>query len=285
MSCLRCAHPVWQVSQWWIRKGLERATRVACISQATFNDARRILSRKDHLRVILDGLNYPFQPLETLEVQNRLREIQGIEDPFLLHVGGSHTRKNREGVLRVFAQVADKSDLKMVFAGEPLNDAQLHLADELGISSRIVEIVKPHVAVIEALYNRAAALIFPSRLEGFGWPPIEAQACGCPVVASDIEPIAEVLRDSAALHSLDDEAGMAASVLRLLNEQELSRLACPLGYENVNTRFQTARMMEQYVALYQDAIGTRKWTGRSRSEGLSGECCPTCMAMTDSATP
>ena len=78
----------------------------------------------------------------------------------------------------------------------------------------MVQVVKPDVTVIEALYNRACALLFPSRFEGFGWPPIEAQACGCPVVASDIPPIAEVLRNTAALHRIDDETGMAESILR-----------------------------------------------------------------------
>ena len=53
--------------RFWICRGLRNATRVACISQATFNDARRILSTDRNLRVILDGLNYPFQPLDSAE--------------------------------------------------------------------------------------------------------------------------------------------------------------------------------------------------------------------------
>jgi glycosyltransferase involved in cell wall biosynthesis len=259
--------------QMWICTGLRRATRVACISQATLHDASRILGRSDHLSVILNGLNYPYRPLDAAEAGRRLKDIQGIEKPFLLHVGGSHARKNREGIIRVFAQVAAKADIHIVFAGEPLTDAQTRLADGLKVSNRIVKIVKPDVSVLEALYNRAAALIFPSRLEGFGWPPIEAQACGCPVVASNIPPIAEVLRDSAALHSLDDEAGMASSILRLVNDRSYRDCLVRLGFENVSTRFQTSRMMEQYLALYQDAVragshGEIRATRRGRRKNL-----------------
>jgi len=238
--------------QRWICSGLRRATRVACISQATFEDASRILGRRDHLRVILDALNYPFQPLVPGEAERRLAGVIGIEKPFLLHVGSSHPRKNRDGILRVFAQVAARSDLQLVFAGEALNDSLKRLAGELGLSGRIVEIVKPDVSVIEALYNRAAVLIFPSRYEGFGWPPIEAQACGCPVVASDIAPVAEVLRDTAALHSLDDEAGMAESILKVVADARYRIHLKELGFENVRSRFRTARMMDEYVALYKE---------------------------------
>ncbi len=145
-----------------------------------------------------------------------------------------------------------KADLQLVFAGEALNTGLSRLSDELGISSRVVQIFKPDVSVIEALYNRASVLIFPSRYEGFGWPPIEAQACGCPVVASDIPPIAEVLRDTAALHALDDEAGMAASVLKLINDGSYRDSMRQRGLENVRLRFQTSRMMQEYVGIYSE---------------------------------
>jgi glycosyltransferase involved in cell wall biosynthesis len=240
--------------QLWICKGLRRATRVACISQATFDDAARILDRRDHLRVVLDALNYPYQPLPASETDLRLARLTAIEKPFLLHVGSNHVRKNRDGILRAFAQVAARSDLQLVFAGEALNESLLRLARQLGVEGRIVQVVKPDVSILEALYSRARALIFPSRYEGFGWPPIEAQACGCPVVASDIPPVAEVLRSSAALHRLDDESGMAASILRLHTDEEYRDHVRQLGFGNVHSRFQTSRMMDDYLSLYRELI-------------------------------
>lgn len=247
--------------QRWICAGLQRATRVACISQATFDDASRILGRNDNLRVILDALNYPFQVLDSGEVKRRLATLTGIRRPFLLHVGSNHARKNRDGVLRVFAQVTRHADFQLVFAGEGLDGQLLRLARELGIEDRVVQVIKPHVSVLEALYNRAVALLFPSRFEGFGWPPIEAQACGCPVVASDIPPVAEVLRQSAALHGLDDEAGMAASILRLFNDEEYCNCLRQRGFENIRTRFQTSRMMQEYVALYKELVELARTAG------------------------
>lgn len=239
--------------QSWICTGLRRATRVACISQATYDDASRILGKRAHLRIVLNGLNYPFQALLPGEAERRLTVVPALRKPFLLHVGSNHARKNRDGVLRAFAQVSPPADLQLVFAGEGLDEPLVRLAQDLGIGDRVVQVVKPEVALLEALYNRAVALLFPSRYEGFGWPTIEAQACGCPVVASDIPPLLEVLGDSAVLHRVDDEAGMAASISRLVAEPEYRGRFQRLGFENVRSRFQTARMMDDYVALYQEA--------------------------------
>ncbi len=250
--------PLGRYLQLWICKGLRRATRVACISQATFDDAAEILARRDHLRVVLNSLNHPFQPLPANEIDRRLAGLTAIENPFLLHVGSNHPRKNRDGILRTFVEVAARSDLQLVFAGEALNETLLQLARQLKVEDRIVQVVKPNVSILEALYNRARVLIFPSRYEGFGWPPIEAQACGCPVVASDIPPVAEVLRSSAALHRLDDESGMAASILRLHTDQDYRDQMSQLGLENVRSRFQTSRMMDEYLSIYRELTRTSR---------------------------
>jgi len=238
--------------QRWIRKGLGRAGRVVCISQATFNDARRILGSDRNLCVVLDGLNYPFQPIPESEAELRMADLHDIGKPFILHVGSSHARKNRDGVLRVFAQAAKRADLQLVFAGEELSSGLIDLAHELQVFDRIVQVVKPEVRVLEALYNRAVALLFPSRYEGFGWPPIEAQACGCPVVASDIPPIAEVLGESGVVKPLSDEAGMAESIVRIASDQEFREQLRRRGLENVQNRFQTSRMMDEYVSIYRE---------------------------------
>jgi glycosyltransferase involved in cell wall biosynthesis len=238
--------------QRWIRHGVRSADLVACVSHFTFDDVHRILKLDGNLRVVLNALNYPFQKIPSAEADLRLADVAGIDRPFILHVGSSQKRKNREGVLRVFAQVARELDIKLVFAGEPLTPPQLKLARDLHITDLIVQLVKPDVRIIEALYNRAVALLFPSRYEGFGWPSIEAQACGCPVVASDIPPLLEAVGQSAALHSIEDEKGMAASIRRLSTDPTYREGIRRRGFENVRSGFQTTRMMEQYVSLYRE---------------------------------
>ena len=150
--------------QQWICSGLRRATRVACISRATFADASRILGRDDHLRVVLDALNYPFQPLKPEEAERRLAHLSELRKPFLLHVGSNHARKNRDGILRVFAQVAAKSDLQLVFAGEALNQELDQLASKLGVRDRVVQAVKPDVQCDRGALQPRKRAAFPFSL-------------------------------------------------------------------------------------------------------------------------
>jgi glycosyltransferase involved in cell wall biosynthesis len=183
-------------------------------------------------------------------VDKGLAGLPEIQHPFLVHVGTSHPRKNRDGVLRVFERAAQRTDLQLVFAGQALTQELIRLAEDLKVNDRIVQVVNPKVEIIEALYNRAVALLFPSRYEGFGWPAIEAQACGCPVVASDIPPLTEILAQSAALFPLQDEAGMADAVVRLAGDHDFRKQMRSRGLDNVRSRFQTARMIEAYLRLY-----------------------------------
>lgn len=244
--------PFGRFLQRWICRGMQAAGLIVCVSRFTFDDVCRILNRDRNLRLVLNALTYPFQQIPAGEVDLRLANLREIDRPFILHVGSSHSRKNRDGVLRVFARAAQEMDLKMVFAGEPLNPDQLQLASHLRVDNRVVQLLTPDVSTIEALYNRAVALLFPSRCEGFGAPPIEAQACGCPVVGSSIPALVEVLGQSALLHSLEDEEGMASSLRRLALDCALRDDIRRRGLENVRSRFQFARMTEQYVSVYRE---------------------------------
>jgi len=236
----------------WICKGLRHATQVACVSQFTLDDATRMLGHKNNLCKVLNGLNYPYRILDAAEADRRLVGVPEIRGSFIVHVGSNHARKNRDGVLRIFATtLRKKTDLQLVLAGVALTDQLRAMARQLGVDKKIVELVNPKVETIEALYNRAVALIFPSRYEGFGWPPIEAQACGCPVVASAIPPLVETIGESGVLLPLEDEIGMADSILRLASDSRYCDKLRRRGSENVRSHFQTSRMMDDYLALYQ----------------------------------
>ncbi len=250
--------PLGKILQRWICHGLRRAARVACVSRATFDDAHRLLKSSKNLCVILNGLNDSYQFLARSEVNRRLARVPEIQTPFVLHLGSNLPYKNREGVLRIFAKVSREINLRLVIAGEALNGNLSWLASKLQIEERVVQVAKPDRALVEALYNRAVCLLFPSRYEGFGWPPIEAQVCGCPVVASNIAPFAEILGDTAILAPVEDEMGMADAIQRLASDQEFREQLRQRGFENVRARFLTSRMIADYVSLYRELIGEQE---------------------------
>jgi glycosyltransferase involved in cell wall biosynthesis len=239
--------------QRWIVRGLESAAAIACVSEATLADAQRLVARragKPALQRITLGLSYPFRKLPAEEARARLAKSAPLNAgaPFVLHVGSNIGYKNREGVLRIFARNREQWNGLLVFAGEPLSAPLRSLGRQLGIAQRIVELPGVTDELLEALYNCAVALLYPSTCEGFGWPIAEAQACGCPVLCADRAPMTEVAGPAGLVHSLDDEAGFAADILRLTNPEERERWSA-LSLENAK-RFSAARMISEYGELY-----------------------------------
>ncbi|MFL6519320.1 MAG: glycosyltransferase family 4 protein [Chthoniobacterales bacterium] len=239
--------------QRWIVRGLENATVVACDSNATLRDAERLLRRPDGkpaLKLITLGLNYPYRLLPNGEARGRLADVPVLKSgrQFVLHVGSNLRRKNREGVLRIFARCRERWNGLLVFAGEPLSESLRSLGQELGVSDCVVEIPNAGNEILEALYNCATALLFPSSFEGLGWPIVEAHACGCPVLCTDREPMSEVAGDAALKHPIEDEAGFAADLLRLTDPEERACWSAR-ALENAK-RFSTAKMLSEYLELY-----------------------------------
>jgi glycosyltransferase involved in cell wall biosynthesis len=242
-----------KILQRWILRGLRHADEVVCDSQATEADARRLVSRggtTPRIGLVHLGLNYPFRKLPDTEVSERLAKVACFDQtkPYILHVGSNLRRKNRDGALRIFALCKDKWNARLVFVGDALTPELRSLAANLGISDRIAEVPDASDELLEALYSRAVALLYPSRFEGFGWPVIEAQACGCPVVCSNSGPLPEAGGDAALFHDPDDEAGFAADLLRLLDPARRGTWS-ERSLRNAE-RFSGKRMVSQYLGIY-----------------------------------
>ena len=142
---------------------------------------------------------------------------------FVLHVGDLHARRNLEMVARALDRVRRQSptlsDLSLVLAGVDRGSgiALAHLSDRAGGRAPLVTFAGPvseHMLV--ALYRRAAALVYPSRYEGFGLPLLEAMSCGTPVIAADTSSIPEVLGDAGVLLHPEDEDAWQEAIGRVL---------------------------------------------------------------------
>jgi len=242
-----------KILQRWILRGLRNADEVICDSQATETDARRLFSHgagSPKVETVRLGLNYPFRKLAEAEVLARLKNIPGFsqEIPFVLHVGSNLRRKNRDGALRIFALCKENWNARLVFVGDALTLQLFSLAESLGISDRVTQVPDASDELLEALYNRAVALLYPSRFEGFGWPVIEAQACGCPVVCSNAGPLPEAAGDAGLFHDPNDEAGFATDLLRLHDPAQRA-IWSEKSLRNAE-RFSTTGMISHYIDIY-----------------------------------
>jgi glycosyltransferase involved in cell wall biosynthesis len=237
--------------QRWILRGLARANIIACVSNATRADVVRIVGTNSReIEVVSLGYNYPYKKLTETEATARLRQVPDLDlsQPFVINVSSNFPRKNRPGVLRIFAQCKDRWNGRLVLVGEPLNQQLNEIAETLGITDRITHIDNASGEILEALYNRAVAMIYPSTFEGFGWPIIEAQACGCPVICSNSGPMPEAAGDAGLFHNVDDETGFAADLLRLIDPVEREKWS-EKSLRNA-ARFSTDKMIAGYTDIY-----------------------------------
>jgi len=247
-----------RILQRWILSGLRCAKMIACVSSVTKKDAEALIAHNEEnaprIRLVPNGLNYPYKKLTPDVIRARLAGILDPSRPSILHVGSNLRRKNREGVVRIFGLTKNDWNGQLVLAGDSLSSELQSLGDALGISDRIVSVINPESELLEALYSSATALVYPSRFEGFGWPIVEAQACGCPVICSNREPMSEVAGSAALLHDVTDEAGFAADVLRLLHPKERARWS-EKSLENA-AKYRAEEMIARYIALYRE-LGAR----------------------------
>lgn len=237
--------------QRWIFHHLKRAKRLAAVSQLTLNQLRELVPDEvdqPNWRVIHNAFNAEFKPVGERE-RNELLSRAGLEPgkPFLLHVGSKHPRKNRKLLLDMADCLTGQWSGYICYAGQPVDDDLVAHAQSLGLQNRVISVVKPDHATLQALYSACEAFVFPSFSEGFGWPVIEAQACGAPVIASAIEPLPEI-SGGTALHANPTDPQAFADAFRSLTHESVRADLIRRGFENCN-RFRPDQMISAYLRL------------------------------------
>lgn len=230
--------------QRWILRGLASARNMVCVSQKTRRDFEALLTGNTKMTVIPNPLGRGFYPTRPEEVA-AVRAACGLaaEDEYLLHVGKDGWYKNRPGVFRIVTELRKFprfSQVKLVLAGGSTKG-------ELKETPGVVQWSTPSDEQLRALYSGALALLFPSLEEGFGWPILEAQACGCPVITSARSPMTEVAGGAAILIDPENATGAAAEIASRMNELDSMRRA---GFANVRN-YSVENAMDRYCEVYQ----------------------------------
>jgi glycosyltransferase involved in cell wall biosynthesis len=266
-SCL-LEQPSQQRPKWFraysrhVLTGLQRAAHVVCVTDAVRQAgvASGLLDEKK-VSVIHNGVHpscdaHP-QP-EFDEYAQRLLPF-GPDAMLLLHVGSTVARKRIDLLLRIFASIRYQNRrAQLVRVGGALTSQQLALAAELGVVEHITQLPFLSREVLAAVYRRCHVTLLPSEVEGFGLPVVEAMACGCPVIATDIPVLREVGGTAADFVPLADLDAWADRILTLLAEKEKdprARLARQTMCTAHASRFSWNTAADDLALLYRRIAG------------------------------
>ena len=209
---------------------LRNAQRVVCASENTKRDILNFYGIKNKpISVVYPGLNRQrFYPRK----RGVVRKQYGFGE-YLFYVGDMRPYKNLERSLEAFARLNLK-DLRFVVAGkkDPRFYPQLQRkVDQLSLGEKVVFMGYASGEDLPSLYSEAQALVFPSLYEGFGLPPLEAMACGCPVVASNAASLPEVCGEAAHYVDPNNVDSIAGGIYKVVTDQNLRNTLIQRGLE------------------------------------------------------
>jgi glycosyltransferase involved in cell wall biosynthesis len=231
LDTFRCLlSPQRELRPFWFRAmsrrildGFQRAAHVIAVSEATRGELlRHNLFPPDRITVIANGVHPACSPLPEPAADAAAASLLRFEKgdgPLLLSVGSTLPRKRLDILLRVFAAVRRESPGARLIRVGGLTPELERLAAELAISDAISIVPFLDAEVLAAVYRRCALLLHTAEAEGFGLPIIEAMACGCAVVASDIPVLQEVGGRAAVYCPIQDTNRWKDTVVGLLQEQ------------------------------------------------------------------
>ncbi|MCD6291779.1 MAG: glycosyltransferase family 4 protein [Anaerolineae bacterium] len=249
--------------EWSTRWNARVATYVLADSQATRDDLISVYGVDPRrIVVVYPGRDESLRRVEDPRTLASVRERYGIGPRYILYVGTLQPRKNLARLMTAFARLVARdrdrfADLQLVLAGKPgwLSAPILAEPKRLGIEERVRFSGYIADADLAALISGAQVYAYPSLYEGFGFPVLEAQACGVPVLTSSVSSLPEVAGDAALLVDPTDVRAIEDGLYRLLTDQKTREALVAKGYVNVQ-RFSWDRAARKVLDVLERMGGT-----------------------------
>jgi glycosyltransferase involved in cell wall biosynthesis len=217
----------------------------------------------EHLRidpVKVETIRYAprrsFHPITKSAAQETLKRLN-VEDSFILYVGAIEPRKNLLTLVRAFEEIYKNTELRprLVIAGPTgwLSAELFRYVQNSPVQQRILVTGYLSDEDLRALYSTCAVMCYPAVYEGAGLPPLEAMACGAPVITSDARAIAEMVGDAACLVPAKDYQELASQIVRVVTDAKVRSSLIQRGLLRAGA-FSWERTAEATYVLYQRAL-------------------------------
>jgi glycosyltransferase involved in cell wall biosynthesis len=209
-----------------VPRSAREADLVLADSENTRRDVVELLGiSAERVEVVYPGVDQQFTVVQETEALEEVKRTYGLSLPFILTVGTLEPRKNLIALLEAYTVLQERRgfDHKLVVAGGKgwLYEGIFQRVKELSLTQDVVFLGFVSEEHLPALYSLADVLVFPSIYEGFGLPPLEAMACGTPVVTSDSSSLPEVVGDAGLMVAPDDHQALAEAIVRVIEDAHL----------------------------------------------------------------
>jgi glycosyltransferase involved in cell wall biosynthesis len=233
-------------------KRIKKSDFIITISKYVERETLEILKIKDPKVVtIYPGYNEIFNTVE-----NEKRKIKPIEN-YILFVGSIEPRKNLVNLLKAYLLLPEylRKEFKLLLVGFKgwENKEIAELLNKLKKSANYLGYVNNEE--LAGLYRGATCFVYPSFYEGFGLPPLEAMACGCPVVVSNVTSLPEVCGDAAYYVDPNDVESIAEGIQKVLIDEELRRNLVEKGLERAKL-FSWEKAAKEHLKVFEEVLSS-----------------------------
>lgn len=238
-----------------VEAAVERADHIIAVSESTKNDLVKLLGApRNKITVVYEAADPLYRPMTRAEALASMRSAFPLPEEFILFVSTIEPRKNIATLLRAYRRLLDsyKVSAGLVLAGATgwLADQIFETVEQLDLQRHVTFLGRVQNGDLVYLYNLARCLAHPAYYEGFGLTPLEAMACGTPVVVSNVSSLPEVVGDAALLIDPNNDEELAVALHRVLTDEALRASLREKGLARART-FSWERTAEETLAVYQ----------------------------------
>jgi glycosyltransferase involved in cell wall biosynthesis len=233
---------------------VERADHILTVSELSKQDIVNIFQvDPQKISVVFSGPTDAYHPLPKETVKKSLAQKYSLKKSYVLYAGGLNPRKNVAELIYAYSKIyRDLPDLQqlVILGGSGKHTDQLKLlVQSLNLTAEVIFPGFVNSSDLPLFYNGADLFVYPSLYEGFGLPPIEAMACGTPVITSNVSSLPEIVGDAAIQINPLDTLQLAEAIVKVLSSQAMRNDLIQRGLQHCkkyNWRQNSARILEIY---------------------------------------
>jgi glycosyltransferase involved in cell wall biosynthesis len=227
----------------------------------------------DKIDVVYNGYGHEYQVMDSDRELELVKMKYALDRPFMYYPAATWPHKNHKKLLEAMRLLSDKynfdGNLVLTGVAKQSNNEILGDIDRLRLTDRVKILGYLPYGDIPSLYNLARLLVYPSLFEGFGLPLVEAMACGCPIVCSNVTAMPEVVKNAALFFTPTSEEDIADKIWSVWNDDSLRGQLVLKGRERVK-QFQWERSARETIEVYRKALVVSASATKISPKGVGG---------------